>query len=118
MLEAALPEGLDEFQERAGMGPAGALALMLEAKERAELFLEGIYALKGGMLGQELGEALSTPVSLGPTFARLELTHPLANYLREGLGLKLSLIHIWSRRPRAARSPRSRSLTPTRIRRW
>ena len=31
---------------------------------------------------------LSTPVSLGPTFARLELTHPPANYLREGLGLK------------------------------
>ena len=29
--------------------------------------------------------ALSTPVRIGPTFARLELTHPLANYLRGGL---------------------------------
>ena len=28
---------------------------------------------------------MSTPVSLGPTFARLELTHPLANYLRGDL---------------------------------
>jgi transposase len=66
----------------AGAQQAGYATDLWTLRRVADL-IEKRFGVHYGLTG------VSTPVSLGPTFARLELTHPLANYLREGLGLKL-----------------------------